>query len=1065
MTAKIFTEFNQMPVRRQNFILTAICLFALPMLIAAFLWMPPESAAQFEIADNVATQGRELTPAGKLIIDRTTNLPAIAPLTVDFVRSPDNTSADGKGRFLIAVNSGFGVQFNAKSKAQQTLSVIDLEAKPEPQVIQNVYFPTPNSANFGVTFSTERDTDDSFTMFVAGGFENRIWIFKFNPNEKEPISPGNKPDAELKAGFIDVGAFSDYAPSPYYNRNEAPVYPTGIALSPDNRTLFVANNLGDNLGILQDWKGTRKITKVSLRRAGSKQFVYPYDVELLSASGNKAPKVYVSLWGDGRVAVVNPESPAKTLKHITVERHPTAMILSRDKSKLFVVNSDADSVSVIDTATDRVTEKINVKLAENALSGASPESLALSADEKTLYVANAHANAVAVVALGDSSEFKVEIANSKFKIQNSKSKVVGFVPTGNYPSAVAVVGNRLFVGNGKGTGVENSSVIVNNSGRAPNMPNQNFPAGKSNLRGQYNPSLTVGNISLVNVPNEKQLYAFTQAVMRNNGLLGNKYKPLFAGNRSPFKHVIYVIRENRTYDQVFGDLEKSGDGTKADGAASVAIFGAGEIAKSPLGKSQNITPNARALALRFGLLDRFFVNAEASPDGHNWSTAAFSSDFVDKVFRWNYSGRGHGYDFEGFNRLPSFEPPANQPPGSVPSVFKLPATETDVANFMKQFVPYLNGSRDIAEPETLYLWDAAKRAGLTCRNYGEFIATVSEADVEEVNTRKSKSYPDLSPTKTAFATKKSLEGNFSPTHRNYDLQTPDAMTTDSYRAAKASNGSVDAAITENNSEQKFRGASRFGAWQKEFRGFVADLQTGKGDRLPNLSIVRLSNDHTAGLNEKMPTPQFYVAENDYALGRIVEEVSGSPYWKDTAIFVLEDDAQDGPDHVDAHRSPALVISAYNRRGSLVHDFHNTVSLIRTMEICLGIAPMNFLDANAAPIDIFTSEPDFSPFTASLPEVAFDNLFPPKKASAALRRYFELTDEQNLERADMANPRELNEIIWFSVRGEKSPMPEIARLPAFDLMTAGLIVEDEESEEQIEKSDERETIAEKISKKK
>ena len=1019
-----------MPVFARRFLVSTVFLFLILIFAACFFLMPFESAAQNEIVNNVATQGRTLTTAGKLLTDAATNLPAVAPLTIDFVRSPDTDAADGKGRYLIAINSGFGLQFNSKSKAQQTLSVIDTEAKPEPQVVQNVFFPTPNSANFGVTFSTEKDADGTFTMFVAGGFENRVWLFKFNPNEREPISPGNKPDTNLEAGFIDVSAFSDYAPSPYYNRNRAPVYPTGIALSPDNSTLFIANNLGDSLGIVEDWKGARKITRISLKRRGSTQFVYPYDVELLNESnGKKAAKIYVSLWGDARIAVVNPENPAQTLKHITVERHPTAMILTRDKSKLFVVNSDADSVSVIDTATDQVVEKISVKLAENALGGTSPEGLALSADEKTLYVANSHANAVAVIALGNSA----------------KSKIAGFIPTGNYPSAVAVIGNRLFIGNGKGTGVENSSVVVNNSGRAPNMPNGNFPAGESNKRGQYNPSLTSGNISLVNVPDEKKLYTFTQATMRNNGLLGSKNKPLFAGNRSPFKHVIYVIRENRTYDQVFGDLEKSGDGSKADGDASVAIFGAGEIAKSPSGKSQNITPNARALALRFGLLDRFFVNAEASPDGHNWSTAAFSSDFVDKVFRWNYSGRGQGYDFEGFNRLPSFEPPANQPPGSVPSVFRLPATENDIADFMKRYVPYLNGNRDVAEPETLYLWDAAKRAGLTYRNYGEFIATVSEADVAEVNTRRSKTYPDLSPNKTAFATKKTLEGNFSLAHRNYDLHTPDAMTTDSYRAAKA-NKAIDAAITENHSEPKFRGASRFGAWQAEFRGFVEDLKTGKGDRLPNLSIVRVSNDHTAGLNEKMPTPQFYVAENDYALGRMVEEVSRSPYWKDTAIFVVEDDAQDGPDHVDAHRSPGFVISAYNRKGALIHDFHNTVSLIRTIEICLGLPPMNFLDANAAPIDIFLNEPDLTPFAAILPDVALDNLFPPKKTTAAMRKYFELTNEQNLERADMANPRELNEIIWFSVRGEKSPIPEIARLPAFDLMTRGIREDDEDEHE-------------------
>ncbi len=342
------------------------------------------------------------------------------------------------------------------------------------------------------------------------------------------------------------------------------------------------------------------------------------------------------------------------------------------------------------------------------------------------------------------------------------------------------------------------------------------------------------------------------------------------------------------------------------------------------------------------------------------------------------------------------------------------------------------------------MWDAAKRAGLTYRNYGEFVGTVSAEDVKEVNTRKPKKYPDLSPNITAFATKQSLEGNFSPGVRNFDQNTPDILTTDSYRTARESASPIDPAILPEHPNERFRGSSRFGEWQREFRGYVADLASGKGDKLPNLSIVRLSNDHTAGISRRMPTPQFYVAENDYAIGRLVEEVSKSPYWKDTAIFVVEDDAQDGPDHVDAHRSPAFVISAYNRRGVLVHEFHNTVSLIRTMELCLGIAPMNFLDANATPIDIFTSTPDLRPFQASLPNVALDNLFPPDNPSAAMLSYMRLTDTQDLEHADMANPRELNEIIWFSVMGER-PMPQIARLPAFELMTAGVNPDDEDAE--------------------
>src|SRR5215467_8433392 len=223
---------------------------------------------------------------------------------------------------------------------------------------------------------------------------------------------------------------------------------------------------------------------------------------------------------------------------------------------------------------------------------------------------------------------------------------------------------------------------------------------------------------------------------------------------------------------------------------------------------------------------------------------------------------------------------------------------------------------------------------------------------------------------------------------------------------------------------------------KEFRGFVADVAAGKPDRMPNLSIVRFSNDHTAGTSRNRPTPQFFVADNDFAVGRMVEEVSKSPYWKDTAIFIVEDDAQDGPDHVDAHRSPGLVISAYNRPGALVHEFHSTVSLIRTIELCLGIEPMNFFDSNATPIDIFTDRADLRPYQAILPTVSLDNVMQPERPTRAMLEYMRLTDQQNLTRADMADPAALNKIIWFSVRGEE-PMPGIARFPAFELLRMGL----------------------------
>jgi YVTN family beta-propeller protein len=975
-------------------------------------------------------QDRKITPAGKLILDASNGLPAVAPLTMNFVRTPDNLGPGGKGRYLLAVNSGWGMQIIARGKQNQSISIIDLNKKPEPQVVQTVYFPSPQSANIGLAFDPTKQPDGKYRFFVSGGFENKVWILGFDPTAAQPVSPKNEPDKPLDAPFVNVSGFAENAPSPNYNDNVAAVYPAGIALSPDGQTLFTANNLADSLGIVSDLRDTRHLERISLARPNSGQFVYPYDIRILS-NGDKVSKIYISLWGDGLIAVVNPNLKNR-VTYIKVDRHPTLMLFNNSRTRLYVANSDADSISVIDTASDRVIERIDVRLSETSRHGVSPEGLALSEDEQTLYVANAHANAVAVVRLVRTPTLK------------DRSKLLGCIPTGNYASAVAVVGNQLLIANGKGTGMENSSNVVNETGMYPNMPNVQFPGDRYNKQGMHPDAIVDGNISVVNLPDEKQLLAYTQQVMRNDGMLGRESADIFPGGKSPFKHVIYVIRENRTYDQVLGDIAASGDGSKADGEPSVAIFGGGRAARSPRDAPQDITPNAHAMALRFGLLDRFFVNAEASPDGHNWSTAAFSNDYVDKAFRWNYSRRGRTYDFEGINRLPSAEPPDNQPPVALPSVFKLPATADDLANYEKRYVPYLHGARDVGEPETLYLWDAAQRAGLTYRNYGEYVETVSADRVRATNEQKNMPYPDISPTLTAFAVKKSLEGHFCPTTRNFDLQTPDSMTTDSYRAAVGSKGSIDAAITFDHQDARFRGTSRLGAWMKEFRGFVADLAAGKPDPMPNLSIVRFSNDHTAGASRNRPTPQFFVADNDFALGRMVEEVSKSPYWKDTAIFVVEDDAQDGPDHVDAHRSPGFVISAYNRPGALIHEFHSTVSLIRTLELCIGIEPMNFFDSNAVPIDIFTDKPDLRPFTAILPTVALDNLMPPERPTRAMLEYMRLTSEQNLSRADMADPAVLNEIIWYSVRGDEQ-MPGIARLPVFDLLRIGLKPEEESSD--------------------
>jgi YVTN family beta-propeller protein len=1035
-------------------VLLSLTFISLLLSLGAF-----SSSADVNITNQPTSQDRSNTPAGELVLDATTRQPAVAALPVNFLRSPDHTAPDGHGRYLIAVNSGFGLQFSgATNRAQQSLSVIDLNARPKPIVIQNIYFPTPQSVNVGVVFAPQPDADGSYRLYASGGVENRIWIFRFQPGGQNPITPTSPgPDTEIKAPFIDVSGFTRAAPSARYNGNRAPVYPTGLAISEDGERLFVANNLGDSLGVISELNGARTLERIDLsgqngNRSGE-SLTYPYGVVAIpipakGGNGGSAKtkgltsKVYVSCWNDSSVAVIDLANHQRRVSYIPVARHPTAMVWDSAAARLYVVNSDADSVSVIDTGSNREVERINVRLAEKALQGGSPEGLALSDDGRTLYVANAHSNSVAVVSLSAARRGDTENDNP------GRSMVRGLIPTGNYPSAVAIVNGNLFIGNGKGTGFENSSVLVNNSGFAPNIPNDRFPVGRGRgggQGGQYSVSLVSGNISLVAEPDERSLASYTQQVMRNNGLLGGEVKRLFP-EKSPIKHIIYVIKENRTYDQVFGDVERAGNGQPADGDPALAIFGAGDTARLPNGPAQNITPNHHALAMRFGLFDRFFVNSEASPDGHNWSTAAFSNDYVDKAYRWEYSGRGRTYDYEGFNRLPDYEPSKEIAP-----LFQGRVEADDIANYMRLYIPYLQGARDVAEPETLYLWDAVARAGLSYRNYGEFVATISAADVEAVNSNRAKTYPDISPTVSAFPTKKTLENHHSAAFRNFDLNTPDSMTVESYRVAKGSGGKIDPLVSNHNSEVRFRGASRLGAWLDEFQGYVDDLNAGRGDHLPNLSMMRLSNDHTAGLAPGKPTPQFFVADNDYAIGRLAEAVSNSPYWKDTAIFMVEDDAQDGPDHVDAHRSVALVISAYNRPGALVHEFHSTVSLIRTMEILLGLEPMNQLDASAVPMDLFQSETDLRPFKALFPEVALDNLVSKPRGDVATRKWIRRTAEQDMTHADMADPGVLNQIIWFSVRRESAPMPEVARLPLFDAMRIGIIEDEGKEREEVAKS--------------
>src|SRR5467141_2240539 len=829
-----------------------------------------------------------------------------------------------------------------------------------------------------------------------------------------------------------------------YNNGKAALYPTGLAVTADGAILVAANNLGDSVTIVRDLNGARRMERVDLHRPGKlTENIYPYGVVVLGSGKNA--RAYVSCWNDASVAVISLSGKNVVRKYITVDRHPTAMTPNAEGTRLFVANSNADSVSVIDTTKDQEIERIDVRLAENALLGASPEGVALSGDEQTLYVANSHSNAVAVVALSEKARGR-KTADKMSEV--SKSKVLGFIPTGQYPSAIAVADGKLFVGNGKGTGFEPSSMRVNDSGRTPNPPNAAFPPNKEKNRqgGQYSGSIVSGNISMVPLPDGPALAHYTQQTMQNDGLVDFAPPKLFAGN-TPIKHVIYIIKENRTYDQVVGDVKTSGDGHAADGDPEFAIFGSGAAAQRPDGTPQVVTPNHHALAQRFGLFDRFFVNSEASPDGHNWATAAFSTDYVDKGFRWEYSDRGRTYDWEGFNRLPDYEPPGD---------LQIDKFNGDVlaalTDLLEKHLPYHQGFTDLAEPKSLYLWDAAARAGLTYRNYGEFVTVISAKDVEAFGQKRKKSYPDVSNAVRAIPNKESLKDHHSLSFRSFDVTAPDSMTVDCYRAAIDPSASFDPAVTRDNSSANCRGNSRFGEWLAEFQGFVKERDAGRTDTMPALTVMRFPNDHTTGMKDGFPTPQFMVADNDYAVGRLVEAASSSAYWKYTAIFIVEDDAQSGPDHVDSHRSVGLAIIAYNKPGALIHKFHNTVSMIRTIEMLLGIAPMNQLDASAIPMDIFQETPDLTPYKAVLPTIAADNLMTQKPKSKGAAEWMKKSNRQNFAHADMADPNVLNAVIWFACTGNGSNIPQAAQLPAYQAMRLGIAKPDDDETRGSKKDD-------------
>lgn len=661
---------------------------------------------------------------------------------------------------------------------------------------------------------------------------------------------------------------------------------SGLAVDSQGKTIIAAGCWGHAVAIAP-MEGKGKGSVIDMGKDS-----YPFAI-LPVAGKNQA---LVSLWGGSAVALLDTVE-GKLLAKWATESHPTEMALSPDGKTLFVSCSNSTKVSILDASDNgKSLGTLNCALYASVPNGNTPGSLTLTPDGKILVVANSDANNL-----------------SLFQVDNPRKPVpMGYIPTGWYPTSVRFnpADGKLYVANGKGLTSR------------PNSQGPNPLASKDLPIRQYIASLMQGSLGILDIPSPAKLEELTREAyscspLREGNLPPRDWAdtnpiPRRLGGTSPIKHCIYVIKENRTYDQVFGDIKEG------NGDPSICIFG------------EKVTPNQHKLARDFVLLDNFYVEGEVSADGHQWSMAAYSTDFVERVWPLTYRGS---------------------------PLKKLSAYPSE-------------GAYDvIARPAGGYIWDRCIEAKVSFRSYGEWVDNPKKIG---------------DPSKPRV---KALEGNYDPYYHGYDLDYPDVKRT-----------------------------ARFLSELKRFE---------KEGGMPGLSIVRLPNNHTYGTRPDKPTPTSMVAENDYALGLLVEGVSKSKFWKDTAIFVIEDDAQNGSDHVDAHRSPALVISPYTKRGSVDSTMYSTSSMLRTMELILGLKPMSQFDAGATPMfNCFQEKPNLKPFEPVAPQVSLTQLNKADAWGAKLSMEFDLSVE------DAADDLLFNEVIWKSVKGANSPMPAPVRAAFF-----------------------------------
>ena len=743
---------------------------------------------------------------------------------------PLNIAVSRTQRFLAVTNNG---------QSTQSIQLVDVKAG---KILDNKII---DKSWGGLVFSG----DEKF-LYASGGNDN--WILKY------AITNGKL----ITADTIKLGA-------PWPNK----ISPSGLAIDDERQLLYIVTKENNSLYVV-DLKS----------KAIHKQLPLGGEAYTCLLSPDKK-ELYISGWGMDKILIYDTWKQV-VVDSIKVGDNPNDMCLSVKGNYLYVSNANDNSVSVIEIKKRKVLETLNAALYSTKLSGSTTNSVSLSQDEKTLYIANADNNCLAV-----------------FDVSNpGRSTSRGFIPTGWYPTCVRVIGNKLFVTNGKGL-----TPFANPKGPNPTIKREPVVLHEGIINKpddvQYIAGMFQGTLSIIDVPAEKTLAAYSQAVYHNtpyhqqqesiaDGEQGNPV-PSKTGGTSPIKHVFYLIKENRTYDQVLGDLPQ-GNGDK-----SLVLFG------------EKVTPNQHALAKQFVLLDNFYVDGEVSSDGHNWSMGAYATDFLEKNWPSHYGRRG----------------------GSEGS----------------------SGLRVVANNKDGFIWDNAKRSGVSFRTYGEFSNNNFQPQIPVLKDHLCPYFPSF-------------------------------------------NGNI-------------RDTTRFRLFEREFDSLVA------ANALPQLITIKFPNDHTEGTATGRPTPFAHVADNDLAVGMLIEHLSESPIWKESVIFILEDDAQNGPDHVDAHRSPAYIAGGYIKRGYVDHTMYSTSSVLRTIELILGMPPMTQYDAAATPMwRCFAKEPEMKGFTALPAQV---NLNEKNKAENKLTT---LSNKLDFSKEDMVPDQVMNEILWKFVHGENASMP-------------------------------------------